>query len=151
MLSGNSLRQTVHTHCASICQAAKLVAALLRVVGVTAGLAESNCSLPQNHVDLGNRHTYCYRSPWRLVQSSFSYHVIRLLHQNENQVSTVAGESARRNRAVDRASRSVYHAKRPPLWSYAGNTFKFATIDVLCICVAKFSNSRVYGKSSTEK
>jgi len=30
-LSGNSLRQTVHTHCASVHQAAKLVAALLRV------------------------------------------------------------------------------------------------------------------------
>jgi len=38
MLSGNSLRQTVHTHCASVHQAAKLVAALLRVAGVTAGL-----------------------------------------------------------------------------------------------------------------
>jgi len=36
-LSGNSLRQTVHTHCASVHQAAKLVAALLRVAGVTAG------------------------------------------------------------------------------------------------------------------
>jgi len=34
--SGNSLRQTVHTHCASVHQAAKLVAALLRVAGVTA-------------------------------------------------------------------------------------------------------------------
>ena len=45
-LSGNSLRQTVHIHCASIHQAAKLVAALLRVAGVTAGLAESNGSLP---------------------------------------------------------------------------------------------------------
>ena len=32
-LSGNSLRQTVHTHCASVHQAAKLVAALLRVEG----------------------------------------------------------------------------------------------------------------------
>jgi len=40
-LSGNSLRQTVHTHCAYVHQAAKLVAALLRVVGVTAGLVES--------------------------------------------------------------------------------------------------------------
>ena len=38
--------QTVHTHCASVHQAAKLVAALLRVAGVTAGLAESNGSLP---------------------------------------------------------------------------------------------------------
>ena len=41
-LSGNSLGQTVHTHCASVHQAAKLAAALLRVAGVTAGLAESN-------------------------------------------------------------------------------------------------------------
>ena len=31
----NSLRQTVHTHCASVHQAAKLAAALLRVAGVT--------------------------------------------------------------------------------------------------------------------
>ena len=45
-LSGNSLRQTAHTHCASVHQAAKLVAALLRVAGVTAGLAKSNGSLP---------------------------------------------------------------------------------------------------------
>ena len=45
-LSGNSLRQTVHTHCTSVHQEAKLVAALLRVAGVTAGLVESNGSLP---------------------------------------------------------------------------------------------------------
>ena len=45
-LSGNSLRQTVHTHCAFVYQAAKLVAALLRVAGVIAGLVESNGSLP---------------------------------------------------------------------------------------------------------
>jgi len=38
--------QTVHTHRASVHQAAKLIAALLRVAGVTAGLAESNGSLP---------------------------------------------------------------------------------------------------------
>jgi len=38
--------QTVHTHCASVHQAAKLAAALLRVATVTAGLAESNGSLP---------------------------------------------------------------------------------------------------------
>jgi len=44
-LSGNSW-QTVHTHCASVHQAAKLVAALLKVAGVNAGLAESNGSLP---------------------------------------------------------------------------------------------------------
>jgi len=46
MLSGNSVRQTVHTHGASVHQAAKLVAALLMVAEVTAGLAESNGSLP---------------------------------------------------------------------------------------------------------
>jgi len=39
MLSGNSLRHTVHTHHAS-------VAALLRVARVTAGLVESNGNLP---------------------------------------------------------------------------------------------------------
>jgi len=43
---GQRLMQTVHTHCASVHQAAKLVTALLRVAGVTAGLAESNSSLP---------------------------------------------------------------------------------------------------------
>ena len=42
----DSLRQTVHTHCVSVHQAAKLVAALLRVAGVTAGPVESNGSLP---------------------------------------------------------------------------------------------------------
>jgi len=42
---GNSLRQTVHTHHASIHKSAKLAAALLRVARVTSGLAESNCSL----------------------------------------------------------------------------------------------------------
>ena len=45
-LLSNSLRQTVHTHRASVHQAAKLIAALLRVARVTAGLAESNGSLP---------------------------------------------------------------------------------------------------------
>ena len=45
-LSGNSPRQTVHTRRASVHQAAKLVAALLKVARVAAGLAESNGSLP---------------------------------------------------------------------------------------------------------
>ena len=45
-LSGNSLRQTVHTQCVSVHREAKLVAALLRVAWVTAGLAESNGCLP---------------------------------------------------------------------------------------------------------
>ena len=36
-LSGNSLRQTVHTHRASVHQAAKLAAGLLRAARVTAG------------------------------------------------------------------------------------------------------------------
>ena len=39
-MSGNSLRQTVHTHGASVHQAANWVATLLRVAGVTAGLAK---------------------------------------------------------------------------------------------------------------
>jgi len=43
-LSGNSFRQTVQTHRASVHQAVKLVAALLRVAGVTVGLVESNGS-----------------------------------------------------------------------------------------------------------
>jgi len=37
---------TVHTHRASVHQAAKLLAAVLRAARVTAGLAESNGSLP---------------------------------------------------------------------------------------------------------
>ena len=45
-VAGNSLRQTVHIHRAFVHQAAKLVAGLLRVAGVTAGLAESNGNLP---------------------------------------------------------------------------------------------------------
>ena len=44
--SRRCLRQTVHTHRASVHQEAKLVAALLRVARITAGLAESNGSLP---------------------------------------------------------------------------------------------------------
>jgi len=44
-LLGNSFRQTVHTHHGSVHQAVKLVAALLTIVRVTAGLAESNGSL----------------------------------------------------------------------------------------------------------
>jgi len=35
----------VHTHRASVHQAAKLLAAILRIARVTAGLAESNSSL----------------------------------------------------------------------------------------------------------
>ena len=50
MLLGNSFRQTVHTHCASVHQAAKLVAALLRVAEVTEGLTESNGSLPLTYM-----------------------------------------------------------------------------------------------------
>jgi len=41
-LSGNSLRQTVQI----VHRAAKLIAALLRVAEVTAGLAESNGNIP---------------------------------------------------------------------------------------------------------
>jgi len=58
-LSGNSLRQTVHTYRASVDQAAKLVAALLRVAGVTAGLAESNSSLYRRVYDLRHLQADC--------------------------------------------------------------------------------------------
>ena len=43
--------QAVHIHCASVHQAAKLVAAPLRVAGVTAGLVETNGSLPPGVYD----------------------------------------------------------------------------------------------------
>jgi len=46
MLSGSSFRQTVHNHRSYVHQAAELVAAFLRVAGVTAGLAKINGSLP---------------------------------------------------------------------------------------------------------
>jgi len=58
-LSGNSLRQTVHTHCTSVHKAAKLVAALLRVAGVTAGLAESNGSLYRRVYDSRHLQAEC--------------------------------------------------------------------------------------------
>jgi len=45
MLFRNSLRQTVHTLRASVHQAVKVVAALLRVARVTAGLVESKSGL----------------------------------------------------------------------------------------------------------
>jgi len=45
-VDADCLRQTVHTHCASVHQSAKLAEALLMVTGVTAGLAKSNGSLP---------------------------------------------------------------------------------------------------------
>jgi len=45
-LTRDAVGQTVHTHCAFAHQAGKLVAALLRVARVTAGLAERNGSLP---------------------------------------------------------------------------------------------------------
>jgi len=42
----DAVGQTVYTHCASVHQASKLVAAVLRVAGVTAGLEECNGSPP---------------------------------------------------------------------------------------------------------
>jgi len=58
-LSGNSLRQTVHTHRASVHQAAKLVAALLMVARVTAGLTESNGSLYRRVYDSHHLQAEC--------------------------------------------------------------------------------------------
>jgi len=45
--------QTVQTHRASVHQAAQLVAVLLRVAGVTTGLAESNGRLPRTWISSG--------------------------------------------------------------------------------------------------
>jgi len=58
-LSGNSLGQTVHTHRASVHQAAKLVAALLMVARVTAGLTESNGSLYRRVYDSHHLQAEC--------------------------------------------------------------------------------------------
>ena len=54
-----SLRQTVHTHRASVHEAAKLAAALLRVARVTAGLAESNGSLYRRVYDSRHLQAAC--------------------------------------------------------------------------------------------
>jgi len=58
--SGDSLRQTVHTHRASVHQAAKLVAALLRVARLTVGLAESNGSLLPGVYDSRHLQAHCH-------------------------------------------------------------------------------------------
>jgi len=58
-LSGSSLRQTVHIHRPSVHPAAKLVAALLRVARVTAGLVESNGSLYRRVYDSHNVQADC--------------------------------------------------------------------------------------------
>jgi len=65
MLSGNCLRQTVRTHRASVQQAVKLVAALLMVARVTAGLAESNGSLHHLQADC--------REPGSALEPSVGY------------------------------------------------------------------------------
>jgi len=58
-LSGNSLRQTVHTHRASVHQTAKLVVALLRGARVTAGLAESNMAAYRRVYDSNHLQADC--------------------------------------------------------------------------------------------
>jgi len=52
-------RQTVHTHRASVYQAANLVAALLRVAGVTAGLALYLCFVLSGTKELDSINQYC--------------------------------------------------------------------------------------------
>ena len=79
MLSANSPKQTVHTYRASVHQAAKLVAALLRVAGVTAGLAESNGNLPPGLTHVTCRLTAKHRDQLRnptlgnLVWATFTF------------------------------------------------------------------------------
>jgi len=74
-LSGNSLRQTVHSHRASVHQAAKLVAALLRVARVTAGPAESNGSLPPGLTHVTCRLTAKNQGPdlQNILRQSYDY------------------------------------------------------------------------------
>ena len=58
-LSGNSLRQTVHTHRASVHQATNLVTALLRVARVTAGLPEKVMAANRRVYDLHHLQADC--------------------------------------------------------------------------------------------
>jgi len=74
MLSGNSLRQTVHTHHASVYQAAKLVAAFLRVARVTAGLAESNCRVyDSGHLQANNRYQLRFGTLCSVIEHELQY------------------------------------------------------------------------------
>ena len=88
-LSGNRLRprQTVRTHRASVYQAAKLVAALLRVARVTAGLAESNGSRcefsPSTRNQSENRRIWSY-SPDGASCSTQTYTVSALQRVPKN-------------------------------------------------------------------
>jgi len=109
MLSDNSLRQTVHTHRASVHQAAKLVAVLLRVAGVTAGLVESNAGFI-THV------THAGRLPRTGISSGTLRSVIEyrlplpFLHVN----MTVTGVRARENWVVRSSFQRRAVAVRPP-------------------------------------
>jgi len=71
-LSDNSLRQTVRTHRASVHQAAKLVAALLRVAGVTAVRA-----------------TFTFLHRWNAAAFTYSYSVAFRLDISNNFFATV--------------------------------------------------------------
>jgi len=85
---GNSHRQTVHTHRSYDHQAAKLVAALLRVARVTAGLAESNGNLYRrvydsrhlqaDHQELGSAPEPCWAIEYGLLLPflNLSIHII---------------------------------------------------------------------------
>ena len=108
MLSGNSLRQTVHTHCASVHQAAKLVAALLRVAGVTADLVKKywqptagfmthiTCRLTAKNWDQLRNPTFRNR-----IWATFLHNVLQLLkvkfsHTRYRALGPVYRQSARR-------------------------------------------------------
>ena len=84
MLSGDSLRQTVHTHRASVHQAAKLAAALLRVARVSAGLVESNGRLPPGsscHLQADCQEPRSAAEPYAR-QSSMDYFYLFIGHFN---------------------------------------------------------------------
>jgi len=96
MLSGNSLRQTVHTHRASAHQAAKFVAALLRVAGVTAGLVESNGTTAgfMTHVtyrlNAKNRDQFQNIMLGTRVQATFTF--LKCTYQNEPKCRTAKNQ-----------------------------------------------------------
>ena len=102
-LSGNSLRQTVHTHRAPVHRAAKLVAALLRVAGVTAGLAESNGRLNNR----AHTHAQMDGQPENIMHPDIGraedFYIIVKRTPTKNRVDyTQSGKSQKTNTPVNR-------------------------------------------------
>ena len=123
-MSGNSLRQTVHTHRTSVHQAAKLVAALLRVTGVTAGLAESNGSLlsglspvgwlPRTWISSGTLHSVIeYGLPFYCIIAE-SWLILSLMYvlKHYQFLSSILKIQTKENRFLFSASRCASDSSR---------------------------------------